>query len=172
MKKKCKIISTIFSIIICVFLVNSPAYAADIHIGEEQTYDQTILSHIIPMEDGSFIIDEINITDSDANNIALAATTYQKSATRTYTYYDKSNRKCWSFILKGTFQYNGSSSKAIAASTSYTTYVTGWSCNARNASYSGNTAKGTATFKHLTAPVYIEIGLRCSASGTISKVNY
>ena len=33
-------------------------------------------------------------------------------------------------------------------------------------------AKGTATFKHLTAPVYIEIGLRCSASGTISKVNY
>ena len=171
MKKKLKLICVVLSCIVCAGFTNLPAHAASAYILAESA-SQTIYSHKEILEDGSYSIDEIQVVSSEPFGIRPAAATNSKSATRTYTYYNNFNKKCWTFTLKGTFQYNGSSARATAASTSYSTYVTGWKCSSRNAAYSGNTATGNATFKYLTRSVSVKIGLRCSASGTISNVNY
>lgn len=159
-----KSISILLSIVMCILLSIQPAFA--------QTDTQTVYYNVISFEDGSYIVDEIHVSNPDPSGIGIMAATKSKTATRTYTGYNKSNTKCWSFTLKGTFQYDGSTSKATAASSSYTTYVSGWKCSSKTATYSGNTAKGTATFKHLTTSANVAIGLKCSADGTISNVNY
>lgn len=157
-----RFLSAILSLIICITLIFQPAFA--------QTDSQIIYSHIETLEDGFYIVDEIRI--SNPSHITLATANKSKSATRTYTGYNALNQKCWSFSLTGTFQYNGSTSKATAASSSYTIYKNGWKCSSKTATYSGNTVKGTATFTHSLTSTPVAIGMKCSASGTISHVNY
>ena len=167
MKKKLKTIFTVLAFVVCLTFMNLPVNAASML----PKYD-TIYSNTVILEDGSYIADELQVLSPNDNSVTPAASTYTKSATRTYTYYNTANKKCWTFHLKGTFQYNGSTAKATSSSTSYSIFVNGWKCNSRNSSCSGNTVKGTANFKMLLNNINVTIGLRCSASGTISNVNY
>lgn len=121
-------------------------------------------------DDGSYIVDELIIHEPEG--LSTLASYKTKSATRTYTYYNAANKKAWTFSLTGTFKYNGSTSSATAASVSSETFVIGWKCDSKSASKSGATAKGTATFKNIVQTKNISIGLKCSANGTISNVNY
>lgn len=163
-KRLCKSLSLLLSMAISIFFIVQPVFA--------QSNTQTIYSHTETFEDNSYVVDEIQVLYPNYSSISPTATTKSKTAVRTYTYYDSLGKKCWSFSLTGTFQYNGSTSKATAASSSYTIYVTGWKCSSKSATYSGNTATGIAAFKYLTRTVNVKIGLKCSASGSISNINY
>jgi len=117
--------------------------------------------------DGSYAIIETVIEENIG--ISLFATEKSKSANRTYTYYSSNDKKEWDFTVNGTFSYNGSTSKATAASSSYNIYVSGWKCSNKKAWTTGATAKGSATFTYKSLmPKDVALGLKCSASGTIT----
>lgn len=118
-------------------------------------------------DDGSYAVIETVIEQS---GISVRATTNTKSASRTYTYYSSGNKKEWDFTVKGTFSYDGSTAKATAVSTSYNIYVSGWSLSSRDSSKSGAKVTATGNFKYKTMTKSTTIGLKCSASGTISAV--
>ena len=121
-------------------------------------------------EDGSYILDELTIYEP--RNIDTYSTYSTKSATRTYTYYNSNKKKAWSFSVTGKFKYNGSTSSAIHSSVKEQIFINGWKCADKFATYSLATAKGSGTFKYLTLSKKIVIGIKCSASGVISNVNY
>lgn len=161
-RKKC--MSVILTFMLCVVLLVQPVFA--------QTKQEMVYSQTETFSDGSYIVDEIRVSSRADSSISPMAAMKSKSATRTYTAYNSFGEKRWSFSLTGSFQYDGSTSKATGATSSYTIYKSDWKCSSRTATYSGNTAKGTATFKYLTTTSNVEIGLKCSASGKISNVDY
>lgn len=115
-------------------------------------------------DDGSYAVIATTIEQTDFTLLA----TKTKSASRTYTYYNASDVKAWDFTVKGTFSYDGSTAKATAVSTSYNTYVSGWSLDSRESSKSGAKVTATGKFKYSLMTKSTTIGLKCSASGTIS----
>ncbi|MCQ4638427.1 hypothetical protein NE619_16980 [Anaerovorax odorimutans] len=119
-------------------------------------------------DDGSYATIETAIEQS----ITPYSTTKKKSATRTYTYYNASKKRAWSFSLKGTFQYNGKTAKAISSSPSSQIFISGWKCTSKRSIESGSSVKGygTFTYKSLTKHVPSPFGLKCSANGTISSI--
>ncbi|SCJ90408.1 Uncharacterised protein [uncultured Eubacterium sp.] len=116
--------------------------------------------------DGSYAI----ITIEEEPNITPFATAKSKTVQTTYEYYNVQGKHAWDFILKGTFSYDQKTAKATAASTSYKIYVDGWKCTSRDSWTTGATAKGTGTFKYLTMTKNVELGLKCSPSGTVTAV--
>ena len=150
------------SINLCILLFARPAFAFS---------NSNIISNVETFEDGSYIIQELQIIP-DNNIISPIASTKSTTAVRNSTKYNAAGQICWTFSLTATFQYNGTTSKATAASCIYTIHQNGWSCKNKTSPCSGNTAKGSATFKYLTATSSTTIGLKCSASGAISNVNY
>ena len=115
-------------------------------------------------EDGSY---DVIVTTIDVPQVSLFATTKSKTVSTTNHHFDENKVKQWDFTLKGTFEYNGSTAKATAASCSYTIFDSKWKCTTKNSWTSGATAKASATFKWI-ASVDVTIGLKCSPSGTIT----
>lgn len=153
----------VLSLILSISLFTQPAFAF--------SSSNTIYSNIEKFEDGSYIIEDIHIIP-DNNTISTLASFKSTTAVRNSTKYNAAGQKCWTFSLTATFQYNGTVSKTTAASCNYTIHKNGWSCKNQKATYSGNIAKGSGTFKYLTSTTTTTIGLKCSPTGTISNVNY
>lgn len=116
--------------------------------------------------DGSYAI----ITIEEEPNITPFATAKSKTVQTTYEYHSVQGKHEWDFILKGTFSYDQKTAKATAASTSYKIYVSGWKCASKDSWTTGATAKGKGTFKYLTMTKNVELGLKCSPSGTVTAV--
>lgn len=123
-------------------------------------------------DDGSYAMISTIIEKPGATGIMPMATSKSKTASRTYAYYNKSNKKAWVLTLTAKFSYNGTTAKATSSSVSHTIYVSGWRCSSKSATKSGATAKATGTFKYDTLTKTKSIGLKCSKTGTISAVNY
>lgn len=123
-------------------------------------------------DDGSYAVISTIIEEPGATGIMSTTTAKSKTANRTYTYYNKSNRKAWELTLNAKFSYNGTTAKATGSSVSHKIHISGWTCSSKSASKSGATAKATGTFKYDTLAKTKSIGLKCSKSGAISAVNY
>lgn len=125
-------------------------------------------------DDGSYAIITTTVTEDNISSAGLFETmsTKTKKASRTYSYYNKSDKKAWSLTLDAAFSYTGSSSKATSASVTGTTYISGWECISKSASKSGATAKASGKFKYASLTKTKSIGLKCSKNGSISKVEY
>lgn len=154
---KRKLIS-LLSVVALLIATTIPTFAA--------SSDSVIETEVQHYADGSYAIIETVIE----NQISLFATASTKTAHRTYTYYNDSGKVAWDFTLTGTFSYDQKAAKATAASTSYNIYVSGWKCSSRDGWTTGATAKGKGTFKYLTLTKNVELGLKCSPSGTITAV--
>ncbi len=115
--------------------------------------------------DGSYAIITI---EEEETSITPFATAKTKTAHATYEYHSVQGKHEWDFILTGTFSYDQKTAKATAASTSYEIYVSGWKCASKDSWTTGATAKGKGTFKYLTLTKNVELGLKCSPSGTIT----
>lgn len=152
---KCKLL-TILMTTFLVVVMTTPAFAG--------TLEKNTTMEVRNYDDGSYATIE-TVEEIRMSTFAITST---KSASRTYTYYSKNNVAEWTFTLKGSFSYNGSTAKATAASSSYNIFVSGWKCSTRNSSTSGSIAKANATFKYLTLTKNISLGLKCSPTGTIS----
>lgn len=114
-------------------------------------------------EDGSY---DVIVTTVDVPQTSFLAATNSKTASTTYHHFEN-NVKQWDFTLKGTFEYNGSTAKATAASCSYAIFDSNWKCITKKSWTSGATAKASATFKRISS-VDVTIGLKCSPSGAIT----
>ena len=107
--------------------------------------DSVIETEVQHFADGSYAVIETVIE----SQVSLFAASSTKTAHRTYTYYNNAGKTAWDF-------------------TSYKIYVSGWKCASKDSSTTGATAKGKGTFKYLTLTKNVELGLKCSASGTIT----
>lgn len=156
MKEKLVIL---FGALFVIILMPSYAFAND-----------SLMNRYIETEyypDCSYVVIETII---EQPNFSLFATEKTKSASRTYTYYNKNNEAEWDFTVKGTFSYDGISASAKSATSSYNIYVNGWKCTNRKAWTTGATAKGSATFIYNSLMSKdVTLGLKCSANGSITS---
>ena len=165
MKKRCVVL--VFSCLFLLLFSGTAALAADV----DNVYDSCVKEcQIERFEDGSYAIDETTVYIPAGS--AVKSAFLNKSASRTYTYFESSNNKAWSFTINGSFRYNGTTAYAVDASCSSRIYANGWSCTSKSATYSNAVAKGTGTFRCLSLTKSISIGLKCAADGTITNVNY
>lgn len=122
-------------------------------------------------DDGSYAVISTVVEETEESGIIPAATAKSKTADRTYTYYNKNNKKAWEMTLTAKFSYDGSTAKATSSSVSKKIHIDGWKCSSKSATKSGTTAKATGTFKYGTLTKTKTIGLKCSKTGTISAVD-
>lgn len=119
------------------------------------TLIQNINEEIIQNSDGTYIVIDTEIGES----YALRDGRSTRSASKTYTYRSYSGSTLWTFTLRGTFSYNGSSSSAQNASATYSIRDYSWSCDDYSSYCSGDTAYGSAYFSSPTVSEIADVSL-------------
>lgn len=137
----------VVALLLCFHILISPAAAIE---GEER----------IDYEDGSYAI----IT-TGAGSLTRAVIDKDK----TYTYYNSSGQRCFSYTLYASFTYNGTTSSADDCHYFISIYRQGWEISTHREYVSGNTAYGSATF---TGPEdqtrSLSISLTCDKDGNVT----
>lgn len=136
----------------------------------------TISTEIELLDNGDYIETVISTDESLADsilNVSTLATTKTITKTKTSYYKNAAGSVMWSVSIKGTFTYNGSTSKCTKCSHSTTAPGKSWSIKSCTSSKSGNkaTAKAVATHKSssgATANYTKSVTITCSAKGVVS----
>lgn len=121
-------------------------------------------------EDGSYFQMTIMETSSDA----VRRATNTKTGSKVYNYVDSNHKSLWTITVKGSFTYNGSTSKCTNSSVSVKSYVSNWTVSGAKAWKSGSTAYASAQGKmknvlgQTTRTVNKQVSLTCSPSGKLS----
>ncbi len=121
-------------------------------------------------EDGSYFQVTIMETSSDA----VRRATNTKTGSKVYNYVDSNHKSLWTITVKGSFTYNGSTSKCTNSSVSVKSYVSNWTVSGAKAWKSGSTAYASAQGKmknvlgQTTKTVNKQVSLTCSPSGKLS----
>lgn len=121
-------------------------------------------------EDGSYFQVTIMETSSDA----VRRATNTKTGSKEYNYVDSNHKSLWTITVKGSFTYNGSTSKCTNSSVSVKSYVSNWTVSGAKAWKSGSTAYASAQGKmknvlgQTTRTVNKQVSLTCSPSGKLS----
>lgn len=121
-------------------------------------------------EDGSYFQVTIMETGSDA----VRRATNTKTGSKVYNYVDSNHKSLWTITVKGSFTYNGSTSKCTNSSVSVKSYVSNWTVSGAKAWKSGSTAYASAQGKmknvlgQTTKTVNKQVSLTCSPSGKLS----
>lgn len=114
----------------------------------------------IDYEDGSYAI----ITTA-YNSLTRAVS----DGNKTYTYYNASLQKCFSYTLYATFIYNGTTSSADDIDFEIHIYRQGWDISTHNEYTSGSTAYGSAAFTGPDdQPHSLSISLTCDKDGNVT----
>lgn len=143
-----RILSLMAVLVLCLSVLMSTASAAN-QTGERIDY-----------EDGSYAI----ITTGAAG---LTRATCNES--KTYTYYNPSNQRCFSYTLYASFTYNGITSSADYVNYNAAIYRQGWDILKHNEYTSGKTAYGSATFTGPTGTQYpVSLSLTCDKDGNVT----
>ena len=160
------------SIKISLILVLSLVFASAIPVSAMEVSNPGPINsrEVICYDDGSYAIVETVVYDESGLNRLMSASR-KVSSHRTYTYYNTSDQKAWDFTVNGTFEYNRTRAVAIASSSDYNVYISGWKCVSRSTSKSGATVTGTAKFSYKNdLHPSVTIGMKCSKTGTITKI--
>lgn len=150
-----KIVSILLSLV-TLLSVSLTALAAD-------TPQIMTNREVITFDNGDYatietIIDDISVMSNERAS---------RSSSKTYTYRNSAGSTLWSFTLKASFSYNGSSSSVTRASTSYSISNSSWSCDDHYATESGNTAYGYGSFSSSIQSKDVELSLTCDKNGNI-----
>ncbi len=133
---------------VLIGLLTVPAIAADDSAG-----------YTIYYEDGSYAIVTLNI----------ASTRSAVEDTKAYTYHNAQGQRCFTYVLRASFTYNGVTSRADSCRYAAEIYRQGWDMSTHSEYVSGNTAYGRATF---TGPNgesrTVSLTLTCDKNGNIS----
>lgn len=153
---------SIITLLVCFTLIFAvsfavPVQATDIPVSET--------SHITYLSDGSYYITTVR-----ADYAATASSQKQISGIKETEMYNNSGKRVFSLTVHGTFTYNGTTSKAVSASYSYTIDDSFWSFSDGSAAYSRNTATASGTFKYLWLfrAQTLTVSLSCSPTGVLS----
>lgn len=118
-------------------------------------------------EDGSYIVTILDHVEHVA--IAQESRANTVEGTKTSRYYNSSNELMWTFSISGTFQYNGTTAKALASDYTYEIYDSTWSFKSAEAHCSQDYAEATGNFKHLLIfSQSVTVTLTCSPHGVLS----
>ena len=121
-------------------------------------------------EDGSYF--QVTIMEISADAVRRATNT--KTGSKVYNYVDSNHKSLWTITVKGSFTYNGSTSKCTNSSVSVKSYVSNWTVSGAKAWKSGPTAYASAQGKmknvlgQTTKTVNKQVSLTCSPSGKLS----
>lgn len=124
------------------------------------------------LENGDYT--ETVINDELPDNVVISPFATTKTITKSKTTYYKNSAGTvlWSVTIKGTFTYNGSTSKCTSCSHSTTAPSSAWSIKSALHSKSGNTATARATATQTTSTgtkdFSMSVTIKCSANGTVS----
>lgn len=137
-----------------------PIYAASNFPGSQTVFTEYYAN-------GDYI--ETVLYDLPDNSIQLFSTTKTGSKKLSYK---NSGTVLWSVTIKGTFSYDGSTSKCTSCSVSATSNSSDWIIYSKSASKSGNSATGKATAHKLSFGVYERsvtksVTLSCKPDGTL-----
>lgn len=149
-----KIVSILLSLV-TLLSVSLTALAAD-------TPQIMTNREVITFDNGDYATIETIIDDVSVMSNERAS----RSSSKTYTYRNSAGSTLWSFTLKASFSYNGSSS-VTRASTSYSISNSSWSCDDHYATESGNTAYGYGSFSSSIQSKDVELSLTCDKNGNI-----
>ncbi len=154
MNKRLKVI--IFLFIVCMMSFSNVKALENTNTYIEETFD-----------DGSYI--EIIIDEGNPN----ARTSITKKKTATYKGSD--GTAYWSVTVKGTFNYNGTTSSCTSSSVSTANYSSTWKLSNKKASKSGATASASVTAKqyHSNGTTVLKtinktVNLTCDKNGRLS----
>ena len=121
-------------------------------------------------EDGSYF----QVTIMEPSSDAVRRATNTKTGSKVYNYVDSNHKSLWTITVKGSFTYNGSTSKCTNSSVSVKFYVSNWTVSGAKAWKSGSTAYASAQGKmknvlgQTTRTVNKQVSLTCSPSGKLS----
>lgn len=142
-----RVLSVVTAVFLCMSTLFTVAAATDTQ------------AERIDYEDGSYAI----VTTSIGG-----LTRASKADSKTYTYYNPSNQRCFSYTLYATFTYNGVTSSADMAAYSIDIYLRGWDCDSHSEYTSGNAAYGTASFSGPNGESRpVSLSLVCDRNGTV-----
>lgn len=116
----------------------------------------------IYFEDGSYATIETIIEDE----VRIDRANSSKSGSTSYTY-SKGGKKAWTFTLRGSFTYNGTTSKATKASVTSSISDRTWSLDSKSSDYSGDTAYGDASYSSPDDSYDVSLSLSCDEDGNI-----
>lgn len=119
----------------------------------------------IYLEDGSYIVVELNITEQRS--------TSSKTASKSYVFNGSSGEVKWKATLTGTFTYNGTSASCTAASCTVSITDDVWYVISKSASKSGNSAIGNVIMGRKFLGIKIDeetlnMKITCDGNGNIS----
>lgn len=149
---------SVFGLVLAALLFSLcavPALAAD---------DTVKTVDVIYFEDGSYLTVELT-----EQRTPLTRTTYSVTGSKTGYYNNSSGELMWTFTVRGTFSYNGTTSSATSASYSYTIEDSTWKFISGSAYCSGNQAIAEGHFRcALILNRYTTLTLTCDANGNLS----
>lgn len=170
MKKKWNQVNRKMAWIMAAVLICLSAQSANVEaagFSQEDAPAAYISSRIVCQQEGIVVEEELVVYEETAVQTRATRT---KSASKKYYIKDNNGKTMATYILHGTFSYNGSSATCTKAS--YDTSVSNifWSFSSASATKSGSSAKGSFTAKCLFPSQTISktIRLTCSPSGSIS----
>ena len=152
MKRLVLVAMTLFLLIPCLSI---PILGAE-------TVEETRITY---MEDGSYLVETVQIVDSRASG--------SKTGTKTKTYYESDGTASWKATLTGKFTYDGTSATCTVSTVSVTIYDANWYTVSKSATKSGNTASASVTMGYKTMgittnKVTISVSLSCDKDGNFS----
>lgn len=153
MKKRFISILTIPAILFCILPQSVSAEATD---------NSTI---VIPTEDGGYLTITTTIYESRATN--------SKSGTRSAAYTSADGLVCWTFVLGGTFSYNGSTATCTNTYDKVNIYDEDFHEISSSSWANGNKACGSAEIVLKVLGITVNtwtpsLTLTCSPTGTIT----
>ena len=119
---------------------------------------------VIHFENGDFATIETIVYD-DASLYAVERSS--RSSSKVYTYNNRLGNTLWTFTLRATFSYNGTTSSVSSCSTSSSIKDNTWSCDDHYAEESGNTAYGYGSFSSSVDSKDVTLSLTCDKNGNI-----
>ncbi len=148
---------SIFLAIVLLVTLMSTVYA--------KSEQNTNVYKMIPMEDGGYIIVEI---DSEVN-VSRATT----SKTKNYTRYSENGDMVWKASLTGSFTYDGRYATCTSSSCSVTVYDSAWYTISKTTWTDANFAKGTVEMGRkvlgiTTKTETLNLSMTCDRYGNVS----
>lgn len=134
---------------------------------ETVTSEETYITYL---EDGSYYTTTIETVTVPS---ILLTSTSSVTETKAITYSSSTNEKLWTVTVKGTFTYDGTSSKCTKASHTIDIYNNSWYIYSQNSYASENKAIADVTMKKKTLGIVtstrsVNLTLTCDKNGKFS----
>lgn len=134
-------------------------------------YFQTTVLAAVPQIEETF--DKVYFEDGSYLQITTIVENFQmrsssRNASKKFDYYTSDDRIAVSYMLTGSFEYDGRTSSATDVTASVSIYQSGWSLKSHHEDCSGSSVYGTATFSGPSGDKTLSGSITCDKNGNIT----